>query len=182
MAEIRAAWLEHLVVFFRGPAARARGVPGLRPPHRQPVEYPFVKGLEGSSGDHRDRQVPARDGELRRHLAQRHRVPRRDRPWARCWSPAKCPPSAATPCGRACTPPTRRCRPAMHQMLDGLRAVSSSALADVSKTREDRHPGPGRLGQRQEYVAEHPVVRTHPGDGAQGAVREQWRTPSASSG
>ena len=48
VAEIRAAWLEHLVLFFRGQErlgpdafmAFARRI-------GEPVEYPFVKGLEG---------------------------------------------------------------------------------------------------------------------------------------
>ena len=47
IAEIRRAWLEHLVIFFRdqhlAPAqfmAFARAMGG-------PIEYPFVKGIEG---------------------------------------------------------------------------------------------------------------------------------------
>ena len=54
--------------------------------------------------------------------------------------------------------------PGMQQLLDGLRAVNSSALADVSKTREDRIRDSG-ADAATEYVAEHPVVRTHPETG-----------------
>ena len=54
--------------------------------------------------------------------------------------------------------------PGMQRLLEGLRAVNSSALADVSKTREDRIRD-GGLGDAREYVAEHPVVRTHPETG-----------------
>ena len=50
---IRRAWLEHLVVFFRDQTLA---------PHDLQA---FARG----------HQVAARDGELRRHLAQRHRVP-----------------------------------------------------------------------------------------------------------
>jgi len=46
-------------------------------------------------------------------------------------------------------------------MLDGLVAVNSSAKADVTKTREDRIREGARPDAQCEYIAEHPVVRTH---------------------
>ena len=55
--------------------------------------------------------------------------------------------------------------PAMQRLLDPLRAVNSSALADVSKTREDRIRGHEADGDACEYEATHPVVRTHPETG-----------------
>jgi taurine dioxygenase len=55
----------------------------------------------------------------------------------------------------------------MQRLLEPLRAVHSSALADVSKTREDRmrESGDEGGGVDKEYVSEHPVVRTHPETG-----------------
>src|SRR5208283_4859427 len=53
----------------------------------------------------------------------------------------------------------------MRTMLDGLRGVSSSAKADVSRTREDRVKSAGTFRAREELIAEHPVVRTHPETG-----------------
>jgi taurine dioxygenase len=47
--------------------------------------------------------------------------------------------------------------------LDGLIGVSSSAKADVSKTREDRMKAAGV--ELKELTAEHPLVRTHPETG-----------------
>ena len=55
--------------------------------------------------------------------------------------------------------------PGLRRMLDGLVGVNSSAKADVTKTREDRMKDGARQDARQEYVAEHPVVRTHPETG-----------------
>jgi len=55
----------------------------------------------------------------------------------------------------------------MRRLLDGLVAVNSSAKADVTKTREDRIRDGARLDARPEYVAEHPVARTHPETGKQ---------------
>src|SRR5262245_42126816 len=56
--------------------------------------------------------------------------------------------------------------PGMQRMLEPLRAVHSSALADVSKTREDRIRDSGDDSEPdKEFVSEHPVVRTHPETG-----------------
>jgi taurine dioxygenase len=55
--------------------------------------------------------------------------------------------------------------PGLRALLDGLVAVNASAKADVTRTREDRIRDHGRAGDRQDYVAEHPVVRTHPETG-----------------
>ena len=54
--------------------------------------------------------------------------------------------------------------PGMRRLLEGLQAVNSSALADVSKTREDRIRDHG-YDDAEQYLAVHPVVRTHPETG-----------------
>jgi taurine dioxygenase len=54
--------------------------------------------------------------------------------------------------------------PGMQRLLGGLRAVHTSALADVSKTREDRIRDSGETDDKV-FVSEHPVVRTHPETG-----------------
>ena len=55
--------------------------------------------------------------------------------------------------------------PGMQQLVAPLREISSSALADVSKTREDRLKDSGDPAAQQVYEAAHPVVRTHPETG-----------------
>jgi taurine dioxygenase len=55
--------------------------------------------------------------------------------------------------------------PGMQRLLDDLVAVNSSAKADVTKTREDRVRDGARADVKREYIAEHPVVRTHPETG-----------------
>ena len=53
----------------------------------------------------------------------------------------------------------------MRAMLDGLRAVNSSAKADASATREDRLKTAARMDAGDVLEAVHPVVRTHPETG-----------------
>jgi taurine dioxygenase len=51
----------------------------------------------------------------------------------------------------------------MKKTLEGLVGVSSSAKADVSRTREDRLKAAGV--ELKVLTAEHPIVRTHPETG-----------------
>jgi len=53
----------------------------------------------------------------------------------------------------------------MKRLLGRLRAVSSSAKADASRTREDRIAAAPGEGAREVFEAAHPVVRTHPESG-----------------
>jgi taurine dioxygenase len=56
----------------------------------------------------------------------------------------------------------------MQALLAGLRAVNSSAKADVSRTREDRIASSPGQGAREVFEAIHPVVRRHPESGRKG--------------
>jgi taurine dioxygenase len=51
----------------------------------------------------------------------------------------------------------------LRRVLGGLNAVNSSANADVSRTREDRIRE--QVKTTETFMAEHPVVRTHPETG-----------------
>jgi taurine dioxygenase len=64
----------------------------------------------------------------------------------------------------------------MKQLLGGLIAVNSSAKADVTKTREDRPRDAARTDAKREYIAEHPVVRTHPETGRKAVYVNGGRT------
>ena len=53
----------------------------------------------------------------------------------------------------------------MQRLLEGLQGISTSAKADVSKTREDRIQSDGNHAAQKSYRSLHPVVRTHPETG-----------------
>jgi taurine dioxygenase len=164
-AELRQALLQHQVIFLRDqdltPAqflrfARAMGTP---------VEYPFVKGIEGYP-------------EIIEVKKLEHERTNFGGVWHTDTAYLEQPPMGSMLLARELPPyggdtlfanqylAFESLSPTLQSILAGLRAVNSSAKADVSKTREDRiKGGDGRDDARQEYNAEHPVVRTHPETG-----------------
>ena len=164
IAEIRQAWLEHLVIFFRdqdlSPAqflAFARRI-------GEPIEYPFVKGL-----DEHPEIIPV--------LKLAHEKHNFGGIWHSDTAYLAEPPMASMLIARE-VPPVggdtefanmylayETLSTGMKRLLDGLTAVNSSSAADVSRTREDRIKDSARADARKEYVAHHPVVRVHPETG-----------------
>ena len=163
IAEIRRAWLEHLVVFFRdqflGPDdflafARRLG---------NPVEYPFVKGIDGYPEIIAVTKLPHETvnfgGIWHSDTVYLDRPPMATMLIAR-----QVPPYGGDTMFSNMYAAYEALSPGMQRLLDPLRAVNSSAMADVSKTREDRLRDSGS-GTEREYLSEHPVVRTHPETG-----------------
>jgi taurine dioxygenase len=163
IAEIRAAWLEHLVVFFRDQPLELDAFVRFARRLGTPVEYPFVKGLD----EHPEIIAVAK---------YPHETTNFGGIWHSDTAYLEQPPMATMLVAREV--PAHggdtmwanmyaafdALSPGMQAMLEGLRAVSSSALADVSKTREDRIRDQDG-GDDEIFVAEHPVVRTHPETG-----------------
>jgi taurine dioxygenase len=163
VAAIRAAWLEHLVVFFHdqclGPAeflAFAQRI-------GEPIEYPFVKGMDGFPDIIEVTKLPRErvnfGGIWHSDTVYLERPPMGTMLIAR-----EVPEFGGDTLFANMYDAYAALSPALQEMLEGLRAVNSSALADVSKTREDRIRDRGADGDK-EYVSEHPVVRTHPETG-----------------
>ena len=161
-AQIRTAFLEHQVIFFRDqtltPAqfmAFARCMGG-------PIEYPFVKGIQGFP------EII----EVKKLEHERHNF---GGIWHSDTSYLEVPPMGSMLLARELPPyggdtifasqylAYESLSEGMRKMLDGLVAVNASAKADVSKTREDRIKERG--SRAENYEAEHPVVRTHPETG-----------------
>jgi taurine dioxygenase len=163
-AAIRHALLEHLVIFFRGQHlipdrfmafARAMGTP---------VEYPFVKGLpehpEVVEVKKLEHERVNFGGIWHTDTAYLQRPPMGSMLLA-----LEVPPFGGDTLFANQYLAYEALSSGMRRLLDGLVAVNSSAKADVTRTREDRLRTDARDDALTEYVAEHPVVRTHPETG-----------------
>ena len=164
VAAIRAAWLKHLVVFFREQTLPPAEFLRVASRFGEPVEYPFVKGLDGFP-------------QITPVIKLEHEKINFGGLWHSDTAYLERPPMATMLIARE-TPPRggdtlfanmylayETLSDGMKRMLDGLVIVNSSAKADVTRTREDRVRDSANTAGRQEYVAEHPVVRTHPETG-----------------
>jgi taurine dioxygenase len=157
--DIRAAFLEHQVVFFRDqkldPAqfmafARAMG---------RPVPYPFVPGIEGFP-----EVIEVKKLEHERHnfggIWHSDTAYLEEPPMGSMLLAREIPPYGGDTLFASQTIAYEALSQGMKRLLEGLSAVNSSAKADVTRTREDRVKEYSR-----HYEAEHPVVRTHPETG-----------------
>jgi len=161
---IRQAFLDHLVVFFRDQNLTAEQFLAVGRRFGRPVEYPFVKGIEGFP-------------EIITVAKLEHETVNFGGIWHSDTTYLQQPPMGTLLLAREVPPfggdtlfanqylAYETLSEGMKRLLDGLVAVNSSAKADVSRTREDRLKDSGTSEARKEYVSEHPAVRTHPETG-----------------
>ena len=164
IAQIRQALLDHQVIFFRDQTLTPAQYLRFARLMGEPVEYPFVKGLP---------DFP----EIIQVTKLEHERTNFGGIWHSDTAYLDHPPMGSMLLAREVPPfggdtlfanqvlAFESLSPGMQRLLDGLVAINSSSKADVSKTREDRIGESGREDARKEYVAEHPVVRTHPETG-----------------
>jgi alpha-ketoglutarate-dependent taurine dioxygenase len=163
VGEIRRAWLEHQVVFFRDQFLEPADFLTFARRLGEPVEYPFVKGIDGYPEIIAVTKLPHETVNFG-GIWHSDTVYLEQPPMATLLIARQVPPYGGDTLFANMYAAYEALSPGMQHMLDGLRAVNSSALADVSKTREDRIRESGAESER-EYLAEHPVVRTHPETG-----------------
>ena len=164
IAALRAIWLEHGVIFFREQDLPPGRFLALARRFGQVIEYPFLRGL-----DDYPEIIPV--------VKLEHERTNFGGVWHSDTAYLDVPPMATMLIAREIPPQGgdtlfasgyaayAALSDGMKRMLEGLRAVNSSARADVSKTREDRLRENARSDARKEYAASHPVVRTHPETG-----------------
>ena len=164
IADIRAIWLDHNVVFFREQSLPPADFLALARRFGQPVEYPFIKGIDGFA-----EIIPVLKLPLERSNFGGI--------WHTDTSYLEAPPMATMLVAREVPAhggdtlfanmylAYEELSDGMKELLARLRCVSSSAKADVSRTREDRIRDSARDDAVKLYEASHPVVRTHPETG-----------------
>src|SRR5947208_3833049 len=151
VAAIRAAWLEHLVIFFRDQTLEPAQLLELARGFGEPVEYPFVKGLDGFP-------------QITPVFKLEHEKVNFGGLWHSDTTYLERPPTATMLIARE-TPARggdtlfanmylayETLSDGMKRILDGLIAVNSSAKADVTRTREDRIKDSGKTEAKEEFV------------------------------
>src|SRR5436190_1432451 len=151
-AELRRAWLDHLVLFFRDQALTPQQFMAFARAWGEPIEYPFVKGIEGFP-----RIIEVKKLE--------HEKVNFGGVWHSDTTYLDVPPMASMLVAREVPPhggdtlfanqylAYETLSPGMRRLLDPLAAVASSSKADASRTREDRLKDSARSDAKKEYVS-----------------------------
>lgn len=175
-ADIRQVFLEHQVIFLRHQDLTPAQFLAFAQAMGQPIEYPFVKGIEGFS-----------------HIIEVKKLAHEKVNFGGIWHSdttyLDMPPMGSMLLAKAVPPyggdtlfanqylAYETLSDTMKGVLAGLKGISSSAKADVSKTREDRIKTDGKIDVKgdgkgqgaatapQQFQALHPIVRTHPETG-----------------
>jgi taurine dioxygenase len=162
--EVRQALLDNLVIFLPNQKLTSHQFLSFAKAMGEPVEYPFIKGLDGFP-----------------HIIEVKKLEHEKVNFGGIWHSdttyLEFPPMGSMLLSREVPPyggdtmfanqylAYESLSSTMKRLLDGLIGISSSARADVSKTREDRIKSDGKDAAPKEYQAEHPVIRTHPETG-----------------
>jgi len=164
VAELRAALVEHLVIFFRDQSLSEAQHLTFADRFGEVIEYPMVKGLEAYP-----KIIPV--------IKLEHERVNFGGLWHSDMAYTKAPPMGSILVARELPPyggdtlfanmymAYDALSVGMKDMLEGMCAVNSSAKADVSATREDRMKTDAKVGEDHESVGVHPVIRTHPESG-----------------
>jgi taurine dioxygenase len=164
VAELRSIWLDHGVLFFRKQNLSSVEFLAFAKKFGEPVEYPFVKGLEGFP-----LIIPVVKLEHERNnfggIWHSDTAYLESPPMASMLVAREVPPFGGDTLFASQYAAYEALSAGMKKMLDGLYAVNSSSKADVTRTREDRITERGTEAARKPLEAEHPVVRTHPETG-----------------
>jgi taurine dioxygenase len=164
VADLRAAWLDAGVLFFRDQNLTSDQFLALAHRFGEVSDYPFLKGLPGHP-------------QLTAVVKLPHETVNFGGVWHTDTAYLPAPPMATLLIAREVPPAGgdtlfasqvaayEALTAEMKARLAPLRAVNTSAKAEVTRTREDRMAEAERPGHATAYECVHPVVRTHPETG-----------------
>lgn len=167
---IREALLEHKVIFFRDQDLSPQEFRAFSTRFGKPVEYPFVKGIEGYP---EIIQVLKKENETSNFGGIWHAdtLYLAEPPMGTILHALELPPFGGDTLFANQVAAYEALSDGLKAVLDTLTCINTSAKADASKTREDRikdsNSGGGGDGGKQavDFVSRHPAVRTHPETG-----------------
>lgn len=161
---IRQALLDHQVIFIKNQDLSPAQFHRFAQAMGEPVEYPFVKGLDGFPTII---EVKKLEHERVNFGGVWHSDTTylQEPPMGSMLLSRQVPPYGGDTLFASQYAAYEALSETMKKLIDPLVGISSSAKADVSKTREDRIKTDGKQEAPKEYRAEHPVVRTHPETG-----------------
>ena len=162
VAAIRRAFLDHQVVFFRDQRLTPAQFMEFAERMGRPIEYPFVEPIAGFP---KIIEVKKLEHERQNFGGIWHSDTTylEEPPMGSMLLAREVPPYGGDTEFASQYLAYETLSAGMQRLLEGLTAVNASAKADVTRTREDRVKEKG--GDGRDYVAEHPVVRTHPETG-----------------
>ena len=162
VSEVRQAFLDHLVIFLRDQNVTPQQQLAFARKFGEPMEYPQLKGLP---------ECPL----VTPVVKLEHERNNFGGIWHSDTTYLETPPMGSMLLAKE-TPPTggdtmfanqylayEALSDGLKKVLDGLIGISSSAKAEVSKTREDIMKAAGQ--ELKVLTGEHPIVRTHPETG-----------------
>ena len=162
--DIREVFLEHLVIFFRDQTLNTSQFMDFAQAMGEPVEYPFVKGLDGFP-----KVIEVKKLEHERNnfggIWHSDTTYLPQPPMGSMLYAQVLPPFGGDTMFANQYQAYDELSDTMKRLLEGLKGISSSAKADVSKTREDRLKTDAKDAKPTSLESHHPIVRTHPETG-----------------
>lgn len=164
IAALRAAWLEHCVLFFRDQSLDSARYLAFAERFGTPGEYPFVKGLDGFPTI---TPVVKREHETRNFGGVWHSDTTylEEPPMATLLLAREVPPHGGDTMFANQYLAYEALSEGLRRTLDCLVGVGMSSKADRTYTREDRMAERPGKHAGELFTVEHPVVRTHPETG-----------------
>lgn len=162
--EVRQALLDHQVIFLRNQDLTPRQFLDFAQAMGEPVEYPFVKGLDEFPQIIEVKKLETETVNFG-GIWHSDTTYLQEPPMGSMLLSREVPPYGGDTMFANQELAYKALSDTMKGLLDGLVGISSSAKADVSRTREDRIRTDGKGQAPVDYMAEHPIVRTHPETG-----------------